>query len=95
MSNRHSRNVLKMDLQLTSKNPSSVNFLCYVIDGIKIRNAACKSQCYSRMATTYKEERGSDILGFANYYRQFIQNYSTKIKPLIELTRDIPFSWGQ
>jgi len=41
--------------------------------------------------TKKKEVRA--FLGFANYYRRFIVNYSSKAKPLIELTKDIPFSW--
>ena len=31
------------------------------------------------------------FLGFANYYRRFIINYSAKARPLIGLTKDIPF----
>ena len=42
-----------------------------------------------------KKKEVQAFLGFANYYRQFIQNYSAKVKPLTELTRDILFSWGQ
>ena len=34
------------------------------------------------------------LLGFANYYRRFIENYSAKARPLIDLTKDVPFSCG-
>ena len=33
------------------------------------------------------------FLGFANYYRRFIENYSAKARRLIDLTNDLPFSW--
>ena len=34
------------------------------------------------------------FLGFANYYRQFIVNYSAKALPLIDLTNYVPFTYG-
>ena len=43
------------------------------------------------MAGANQEKTGA---GFANYYRRFILNYSAKVKPLTELTKDVPFSWG-
>ena len=33
------------------------------------------------------------FLGFANYYRRFIVNYSAMARPLIVLTKDVPFTW--
>ena len=33
------------------------------------------------------------FLGFATYYHRFIVNYSTKARPLIDLTKDLPFVW--
>lgn len=35
------------------------------------------------------------FLGFANYYRKFIRNFSGIVAPLIRLTKkDAPFLWG-
>ena len=45
--------------------------------------------------TPIKKKEIQAFLGFANYYRRFIHNYSAKVKPLTELTKDVPFSWGQ
>ena len=39
-----------------------------------------------------KKKQVQAFLGFANYYCQFIKNYSAKVKPLTELTKDILFS---
>ena len=34
------------------------------------------------------------FLGFANFYRRFIQGFSTLVQPLIALTqKDFPFLW--
>lgn len=36
------------------------------------------------------------ILGFANFYRRFIRNYSGIVYPLTQLTKkDVPFTWEQ
>jgi hypothetical protein len=44
--------------------------------------------------TTQKEVRR--FLGFANYYRMFIPNYSKIATPLTALTgKGVPFSWGK
>ena len=34
------------------------------------------------------------FLCFANYYQRFIETYSTKARPVIDLTKDVPFSCG-
>ena len=41
-----------------------------------------------------KKKQVQAFLGFANSYRRFILNYSAKLKPLTELTKDVSFSWG-
>jgi transposase InsO family protein len=44
--------------------------------------------------TTIKGLRG--FLGFANFYRQFIEAYSEIVRPLVDLTRkDTPFRWTE
>ena len=34
------------------------------------------------------------FLGFANYYRRVNENYSAKARPVIDVTKDVPFSRG-
>ena len=41
---------------------------------------------------TIKGVRG--FLGFANFYRRFIQHYSDIVRPLTALTRNITFQWN-
>ena len=34
------------------------------------------------------------LLGMGNYYQRFIRDYSKRMKPLTELTKDnVPFEW--
>ena len=35
------------------------------------------------------------FLGFANFYRRFIKNYSLLAAPLTRLTGDVAFQWGE
>ena len=35
------------------------------------------------------------FLGFANFYRRFVKNYSGLAAPLTRLTRDVSFRWGE
>ena len=36
------------------------------------------------------------LLGMGNYYQRFIRDYSKKMRPIIELTKDrVPFEWTE
>jgi len=54
-----------------------------------------KLEAMSKWPTPTKKKEVQAFLGFTNYYRRFIANYSGKARPLIDLTRDVPFLWGQ
>jgi len=54
-----------------------------------------KLEAMSKWPTPTKKKEVQAFLGFANYYRRFILNYSSKARPLTELTKDITFSWGE
>ena len=53
-----------------------------------------KLKTMSKWPQPTKKKEVQAFLGFANYYRRFIADYSRKARPLTELTRDIPFTWG-
>ena len=53
-----------------------------------------KLDTMSKWAIPTKKLEVQPFLGFANYYRRLIENYSAKVRPLIDLTKDVPFSWG-
>ena len=52
-----------------------------------------KLETMSKWPIPSKKKEVQAFLGFANYYRRFIANYSAKAHSLIELTKDVPFSW--
>ena len=47
------------------------------------------------MATTYKAQELHSFLGFGNYYRDFISNYSCIARPLNELTKNTAYIWSK
>ena len=53
-----------------------------------------KLENMSKWPIRTKKKEVQAFLGFANYYRRFIINYSTKACPLINLTKDVPFTAG-
>ena len=53
-----------------------------------------KLETMSKWPVRTKKTEVQTLLDFANYYRRFIEDYSAKARPLIDLTKDLPFSWG-
>jgi len=68
-------------------------FLGHIINGQQVQMDPTKLEAMSKWPTSTKKKEVQAFLGFANYYRRFIANYSSKARPLIDLTRDIPSSW--
>ena len=69
-------------------------FLEYVINGQEVKMHPSKLETMSKWPILTKKKEVQAFLGFANYYRQFIVNYSAKAHPVIDLTKDLPFTWG-
>jgi len=69
-------------------------FLGHIINGQQVQMDPSKLEVMAKWPVPTKEKEVQAFLSFANYYRRFIVNYSSKARPLIELTKDIPFSWG-
>jgi len=70
-------------------------FLGHIINGQQVQMDPTKLEAMSKWPTPTKKKEVQAFLGFANYYRRFIVNYSGKARSLIDLTRDVPFLWGQ
>ena len=69
-------------------------FLGHIINGQQVQMDPAKLEVMAKWPVPTKKKEVQAFLGFANYYRWFIINYSSKARPLIELTKDVPFSWG-
>ena len=86
---------LAINLKKSEFYKSEVDFLGHVINGQSISIQPQKVNEILQWQTPTKKKEIQAFLGFANYYYRFIHNYSAKVKPLTELTKDVPFSWGQ
>ena len=82
-------NVLKSDF-----NVKETIFVGCLINGQKVKMDPSKLETMSKWPIPTKKKEVQAFLGFANYYHRFIINYSTKACPLIDLTKDVPFTWG-
>ena len=69
-------------------------FLVHLINGQEVMMDPSKLETMSKWPIPTKKKEVLAFLGFANYYRRFIVNYSAKARLLIDLTNDVPFTWG-
>ena len=69
-------------------------FLGHVINGQEVKMDPSKLETVFKWPIPTKKKEVQDFLDFANYYRRFIVNYSAKARPLIDLTKDVPFTCG-
>ena len=86
---------LTIDVKKCAFEAPSVTYLGYIVDagkGLRMDPAKIQAILEWKAPTTVKGVRG--FLGFANYYRIFIPNYSKIVHPLTALTRKgIKFEW--
>ena len=74
----------------------SINFLSYVLGGDTLQMEQGKIGTIQQWETPTRRKEVQAFLGFANYYRRFVQNDAKIAKPLTELTKlNVPFSWAQ
>ena len=66
-------------------------FLGHVVNGQEVKVNSTKLDIMSQWPIWTKKKKVQTFLVFANYYHQYIVNYSAKARPLIHLTNDVPF----
>jgi len=72
-----------------------VEFLGYIIGRNGIRMSEEKVEAILSWKTPESLTETQSFLGFANFYRRFIQDYSRVARPLTELTKkDREWSWN-
>ena len=69
--------------------------LGYVVGNGKIQMEEEKIEAIKNWKTPRSKKEIQKFLGFANFYRQFVKDYSKITKPLTSLTGSTPFEWGQ
>jgi transposase InsO family protein len=98
----HVRQVLeclaKADLRLKPEkcewHKDEVEFLGYVVGRYGVKMSEKKIQVVKDWPTPTSVKGIQEFLGFVNFNRRFIKDYSTKALPLTRLTRkDTPFKW--
>jgi hypothetical protein len=74
---------------------TGVEYLGMIISEGSVRMDDAKVQAVSEWPTPRNLRDVQSFVGFANFYRHFIQDFSKIIRPLHDLTKkDVPFSWG-
>lgn len=87
---------LQCDIDKSEFEVESTKYLGFIIEagkGIRMDPEKVKAIQEWQAPTTVKGVRG--FLGFANFYRRFIEHYSDVVRPLTELThKDTTFQWN-
>ena len=72
-----------------------IEFLGYVISDVGIEMDPNRTASISNWPTPTKIKELQSFLGFTNFYRMFIPNYTENIKPLLQLLKkNVPFQWS-
>ena len=73
---------------------SSIEFLGYIVSADGVAMSPDKVQSILEWKTPISVSGVQSFLGFCNFYRKFIKNYSTLAKPLTDLTKkSSSFQW--
>ncbi|KAK5927636.1 hypothetical protein CgunFtcFv8_012771 [Champsocephalus gunnari] len=74
---------------------SSVSFLGFVVEKGQVRADPAKVMAVAEWPTPTTRKQLQRFLGFANFYRRFIRDYSRAAAPLTKLTSvKVPFVWS-
>ena len=86
--------VLAVNLTKSEFDVHEIIFLGHIGTGSQVQMDAAKLEIMSNWPVPTKEIAVQPFLGFANNYRRLSKNYSAKIRTLIGLSKDVPFSCG-
>ena len=67
-------------------------FLEDIVNGRQVQMDPAKLETMSKWPVLSIKEPVHAFLEFTNYYRRFIENYSSTARPLIDLTKDVTFN---
>ena len=91
--------LLELDLYLRpekcSFNQTSMEYLGLIISEGEIRMDPVKLKAVTNWPLPKTKKDIQKFLGFCNFYRHFVKDYSAIARPLFNLTKkDAPFHWG-
>src|SRR6201999_1180993 len=70
-----------------------IEYLGMIIEHGQVRMDPAKVATVADWPVPLKKKDLQSFIGFCNYYRRFIQDFSCIARPLHDLTRDVPFEW--
>lgn len=86
---------LSLNLKKCKFHQSELKFLGVIVGGGQVRMDPSKVAAVTEWPTPTKRKELQSFLGFCNFYRRFIRDFSHVARPLHDLTkRDVSFSWG-
>jgi len=87
------QHVLAINLSKSKFYVKETIFLGHIINESQIQIDSTKLETMSKWSLRTKKKAVQAFHGFANYYRRYIENYTGEARPLIDLTKHVPFSW--
>ncbi|XP_078461913.1 uncharacterized protein LOC144726833 [Lampetra planeri] len=73
----------------------SVRYLGHIVDSSGISTDPAKTDCVGSWPTPTSVSDVRSFIGFASYYRRFVEHFATIAKPLHALTaKGVKFKWG-
>ena len=87
---------LQADIKKCEFDVEEIVFLGVVISGTGLRMDPRKVEAILNWSTPTNLKEVQGFIGFANFYRRFIHEFSKSIRPLVNLTKkDTPFVWNE
>jgi Reverse transcriptase (RNA-dependent DNA polymerase) len=71
-----------------------VEYLGHIISGSNVKMDPGKVKAISQWKEPRNKKELQSFLGFANYYRKFIEGYGSIAKPMTKLTSNETWTWG-
>ena len=87
---------LQIDIKKCEFDVKETTFLGVIVSGEGLRMDPQKVKAIVDWSTPTNLKEVQGFIGFANFYRRFIRDFSRLVKPLVQLTRkDSPFVWSE
>ena len=74
---------------------TSIEYLGMIVEEGKVRMDPAKVAAIRDWPTPTKKRDLQSFIGFCNFYRRFIEDFSKIARPLHDLTKDVPWRWGE
>ena len=78
---------LAVNLAKSEFHVQEINFLGHILGNDSLRMEPGKIEAIQHWEVLTRKKEVQAFLGFANYYRRFIQDYASRVRPLTELTK--------